>query len=172
MVSPCSGRGKTSIVHVARMKRFYIPEAETNSQQDETLAQPMETEKMNAELPVTIPVTQPNEGRRTNRMRIPPKTFSLLYLTMLAILNFGWAKVVIRENVLFIEGQAMAFSESSWVVVSDVPLNPVWEVLDSLQSWIDLQSETKNPLGRFGTAWHKRLSGKNGMEITSVKREN
>ena len=79
---------------------------------------------------------------------------------MLAILNFGWAKVVIRENVLFIEGQAMAFSESSWVVVSDVPLNPVWEVLDSLQSWIDLQSERKNALGRFGTAWHKRLSGK------------
>ena len=58
------------------------------------------------------------------------------------------------------------------MVVFDIPFNPVWKVVDNLQSWIDLQLERKPVLGPFWDRFAQKVSSEKLGWKLSDKGEN
>ncbi|KAI9552205.1 hypothetical protein GHT06_022545 [Daphnia sinensis] len=126
-VISATGRGKADIVHVARMKSFHEATLDWQSPQTaisdntestaENVQQPEMREEINVSPDTTdneVPSSPPdqissNASRRPMRNRRPPASTSL----------------ILRENAIFKQQADVAFSESSWTIVTDLDFGPV-----------------------------------------------
>jgi len=184
-IQAASGKGKTDIVHVVKMKPFYqsiveneeeededddvdfdednndmdkeIPEEITETiEQIETAHEPsIETEEIptpepeeeavaapqeKTALEEEVPPSGPRRSKRTGRKQPARYVKFLLPFNFCFMLMFQLAaSVAVRENALFYERPGVAFSESSWTVITDLDLSPASEVCLYLREKIDGQ---------------------------------
>jgi transposase InsO family protein len=98
------------------------------------------------------PQTQAN--RRSQRNRRPPARFASVYLlacvAVMAVTNALDIKMA-SSGVVFVKGPAVAFSESTWTLVTDLTTTPAHTIADSLTIWLSqptTQINTTDPFMR------------------------
>ncbi|KAK4024598.1 hypothetical protein OUZ56_010021 [Daphnia magna] len=153
-VTSATGRGKTDIVHVIRMKPFFeasnewqLPQEIAPNNLEETTGkehredQEIESQDVPA---VTSPQAVADDKETVTEhptadgvMVVPPTSTEVVPAQRPILFNPSMVTaLILRENTIFKEHVDVAFSESAWIIVSDLDLGPAGAAIAYLQQKI------------------------------------
>jgi hypothetical protein len=115
--------------------------------------------------PITV-----DTGGRPNRTRRPPTRFSPYVMTLIMMLQLGTLTTPLQtstttDGLIFIRGPLTAFSESSWVLVTEFSTLTVQKQLDELGPWLD---QPTAPHIKFSTPFDELLRQKIERAINDI----
>lgn len=153
-----AGRGKTDIVHVARMKPFrefldtdipVEPLGETSTPEvvptgGEGIAKKQAGKRKKptvTEAPTPVLLPAPTSSRPQRARRAPIRYPLLVVFPFLLLLNVvvGVPPIIAKGGTLFKEVASVAFTESSWTIVSPLSPDSALPVADELRTWLTQQ---------------------------------
>ena len=207
-----SGRGKTDIVHVERMKRYFEAQPPIEVPLTAPMTLPMDEDPgvmARPVLPPSIPVpssraenllpeeddpitpvvlqphqpdpTQspepplelpPNSRVRPQRTRRTPERYAAALLPYMACVLALLApatvsSIVVSDNAFFLERPGVAFSESSWTIVTEINFTPAEDAIRYLEQNLREQI-TFAAAGRLAPSRLRRLAGDRQEKKTNI----
>ena len=149
---------KSEIIHVKDIKRYRLPLDWSDAEEDE--AEPVPTLPAEQRKPDASAVPAPaepkqeeprplepppqsdagNSGARTRAQRVKRRPAWYGILTMLIMLMVVTASLednFLTEGVIFRHQGTVGFSDSEWVIVTDVSMSPISEALENLEQWMN-----------------------------------
>ncbi|KZS07216.1 Uncharacterized protein APZ42_029109 [Daphnia magna] len=197
---------KSEIVHVERIKPFVdcmssrppapVPTT-TGGQLEESSGDPSpqtHADNREQEPPPEAEVTTPRpaeplveEGgggpRRSARIRAARKTLSLTFalftfLTVIGELDLTSAKeVVAYQGVIFKSEGEVAFSDSEWVVATDLKFDHLKTMMTTLREWLEVKVDTManrydGPRDKFKLTLQQHVKGRALIELGKLRRCN
>jgi hypothetical protein len=159
------GKSKPDVVHVYRMKRYhewietddlpYFPgddpieggeEEKVSATNHPTEVEVPEEKENKIEASATEPPPETVVVRRSTRTKKPSSRFPLCLLmsfimTLMTNPAAEAGRIITREGTIFKEETSVAFSESTWLIATNISLSFGDDLLGHLRKWLERQVE-------------------------------